>query len=209
MRIRTQLIASAALAGAITLLVAIGLAYVTTQARSGLEEQADAQEVARDVANMLSLTNEFSLFGGERAASQWRVRHAQLLAGVDHAMLRRDPPAPELVELRQNIDDLPGLFEKLSDMVLASPSPLVQRRRDLLLERLLAETQEVVESRHRWAKSSARRRSVTSSAIRPWCWPRRLSCCCCCSRLECWWCDAYSIRWHGFAMRPRRCNRAT
>ena len=155
MRIRTQLIASAILAGVVTLLVGFGLSYVTTQARSGLDEQAEAQQVARDVANMLSLTNEFSLFGGERAASQWRVRHAQLLAAVDHAMLRRTPPEPELVELRNNLDDLPALFEKLAVLVHETPTPLMQRRRDLLLERLLAETQEVVESRHRWATAIA------------------------------------------------------
>ena len=151
MRIRTQLIASAALAALVTVLIVVGLVRVTRQAQAGLDEQAESQQVAREVANMLSLTSEFSVYGGDRAAAQWTTRYAQLVATVDHALQRRDPPAPQLVELRRTIDDLPPLFSKLRDIGQAPDSPLAQRRRDLLLERLLAETQEVVESRHRWA----------------------------------------------------------
>lgn len=151
MRIRTQLIASAALAGLVTLAIALGLVYVTRQARAGLDEQAESQQVARDVANMLSLTNEFSIFGGERATRQWRARHAQLLATIESAMRRHSPPSAELMEVRRDIDDLPTLFDKLAEIGHEPVGPAAQRRRDLLLERLLTETQEVVESRYRWA----------------------------------------------------------
>jgi diguanylate cyclase (GGDEF)-like protein/PAS domain S-box-containing protein len=151
MRIRTQLTAALGLASLVAVLILTGLAHVTRQAQAGLDEQAESQQVARDVANMLLLTNEFSVYGSGRAATQWRARHAQLLSAVDHAMLRHSTPLPELVALRADIDDLSALFDKLAEVDQAPASPLTQRRRDLLLERLLAETHEVVERRHRWS----------------------------------------------------------
>ncbi|MEO8134548.1 MAG: histidine kinase dimerization/phosphoacceptor domain -containing protein [Betaproteobacteria bacterium] len=151
MRIRTQLIASAGLAGLVTMLIGVGLLYVTRQAQAGLDEQSESQQVARDLASMMSLTNEFSLFGGERATAQWRSRHGQLLAAVESAMQRRTPPSAALVELKRGIGDLPSLFEKLVQIGFEPATSIGQRRRDLLLERLLTETQELVESRHRWS----------------------------------------------------------
>lgn len=151
MRIRTQLTAALALASLVAVLILTGLAHVTRQAQAGLDEQAESQQVARDVANMLLLTNEFSVYGSDRAATQWRARHTQLLSAVDHAMLRHSTPLPELAALRADIDDLSALFDKLAEIDQAPASPLTQRRRDLLLERLLAETHEVVERRHRWS----------------------------------------------------------
>ena len=156
MRIRTQLIASTVLAGIVTVLVAVGLWQVTRLAEAGLDELADSEQVAREVANMLSLTNEFTLYGGERAVAQWRSRQVQLLAAVVRATERRTPPSPELVELQRGIGDLPSLFDKLVQIAREPATPLIQRRRDLLLERLLSETQEMVETRHRWSVSIAR-----------------------------------------------------
>ena len=151
MRIRTQLIASTVLAGLVTILIAVGLLYVTRNAQAGLNEQADSEQVALHVANMLSLTNEFTLYGSERAVAQWRARHAQLLAEIAQAMRRRTPPSPELVALQRDIGDLPSLFDKLVQIGQEPVTAPAQRRRDLLLERLLTETQEVVERRHRWS----------------------------------------------------------
>src|SRR5262249_33547991 len=70
---------------------------------------------------------------------------------VDHAVERHETSARELDELRRNIVDLGPLFETLTQIAQQPATPLAQRRRELLLERLLIETQEVVESRHRWA----------------------------------------------------------
>ncbi|HZE92576.1 MAG TPA: histidine kinase dimerization/phosphoacceptor domain -containing protein, partial [Rhizobacter sp.] len=151
MRIRAQLIASTVLAGLVAILVAAGLWYATRQAEAGLNEQADSEQVAQHVANMLSLTNEFTLYGGERAVAQWRSRHEQLQAAVVRAIERRTPPSPALVELQRSIGDLSPLFDKLVQIGRQPVDPLAQRRQDLLLERLLAETQAVLENRHRWS----------------------------------------------------------
>src|SRR5207249_6405161 len=61
MRIRTQLLVSAWLACLLAIMVAGVLFYVTRQARIGLDDQVDAQDVARGVTNLLALSNEFSL----------------------------------------------------------------------------------------------------------------------------------------------------
>ena len=151
MRIRTQLLVSAALACLLAVLVVAALQYIASRAQTGLDDQVDAQEVARDVASLLALTNEFSLYGSGRSVQQWRSRQAQLLSAVDHAVQRHDSRLPELDELRRNIVDLSALFEALLEIGHSPATPLAQRRRELLLERLLSETQEVVESRHRWA----------------------------------------------------------
>ncbi|HTT09385.1 MAG TPA: PAS domain-containing protein [Burkholderiaceae bacterium] len=151
MRIRTQLLVSAALACLLAALVVAASWYVTRQARTGLDDQSDAQGVAREVASLLVLTNEVALYDSARAAAQWRTHHAQLLADVDHAVQRHDPRLPELDHLRSNVVDLSVLFEALVAVSKEPETPLAQRRRQLLLERLLIETQEVVESRHRWA----------------------------------------------------------
>lgn len=151
MRIRTQLIASAALAAAVAVLVVAGLWVVTRQAQALLAEQAESQQVARDLGNLLMLTNEFAVYGGERATVQWRARHALLLATLERTARRHDPPSPPLVELRQEVVDLAPLLEKLVQVAQEPPSPLAARRRELLLERLLIETQNVIENRHRWA----------------------------------------------------------
>lgn len=151
MRIRKQLSLAAAIGGVVALLVVIGLLYVTQRSRHSLDEQARSQEVARGVANMLSLTNEVAVYGSERAATQWRARHAALLASVEAALKSHTAPPQALLELKGNIADLSELFDTLAAIGRDPADTLAQRRRELLLERLLIETQSVVESRHRWA----------------------------------------------------------
>ena len=151
MRIRTQLRLAAVAALALALLVVGCLLYVTQRSRQSLDEQAQSQDVARGVANMLSLTNEVAVYGSERAIAQWRARHAALLAAVDAALRRHTGTSRELLELRSDIAELGDLFETLASVGHDPGDTLAPRRRELLLERLLIETQAAVESRHRWA----------------------------------------------------------
>lgn len=149
MRIRHQLAVSAVIAAVMTGVLVLGLAQAMRVNEAALQQQADAQDVSRDVASLLTLTNEFATYGGERAAAQWRLRHQQLVATVERALERA--PSPALLELRRSIDHLPPLFGKLVEQSAAASSALDQRRHELLVERLLTETQEVIESGHRWS----------------------------------------------------------
>ncbi len=157
MRIRTQLVLSAVFAVLVSLSVIAALFEATRQSQRGIDEQARSQDVVRHIANMLALTNELAVYGGDRIAVQWHARAAQLSEAVAGALHGRDGSEPTLLELQQNIDDLPPLFDKLVEIGRQPPSELGQRRHELLMERMLAETQEVVESRHRWALAIADR----------------------------------------------------
>ena len=163
MRIRTQLAVSAATAVVVTALLVLTLLYVTRLNNAGWAQQAQTQDVARDIAGLLTLTNEFAVYGGERAATQWELQHARLVTTLDAALAHSRPPPISLVELRRNVDHLPPLFEKLAELNVSTPSALQQRKRELLVERLLTETQEVIESRSRWAHelSGQQRRQQT------------------------------------------------
>jgi PAS domain S-box-containing protein len=152
MRVRTQILIVGIVASLVTVALSVGLVYVTRASEAGLQQQAQSQDVARDVASLLTLTNEFAAYGGERAASQWTLRHGQLVSTVESALGQAAPPPAALLELRRNIDHLPPLFDKLVQLSDEPSSSMTQRRRELVIERLLSETQGVIESRHRWTQ---------------------------------------------------------
>ena len=86
MKIRHQLYVAAALAAVATAALLLGLAQAMRINDAGLRQQATSQDMARDIGSLLTLTNEFAAYGGDRAAAQWRLRHAQLLATAEAAI---------------------------------------------------------------------------------------------------------------------------
>ncbi|HEY9108701.1 MAG TPA: PAS domain S-box protein [Roseateles sp.] len=150
MRIRRQLALLAAAALAVTVVMVAGLVEVVRAEAAGLRQQTASQDIARDIGSLLTLTNEFAAYGGERAATQWRLRYGQLLATVNVAVQSGPQPSPHLLELRRSLGTLPQLFERLVEQSEAPPSALAGRRRDLLVERLLTEAQGIIEASHRW-----------------------------------------------------------
>src|SRR5512134_182146 len=151
MRIRTQLLLAAAGAAAVALTVLGSLWYVTHRNAVNLQSQSDGQDIARDVANLLTLTQEYTVYGGDRATQQWRARHAQLRQTVQQALARESTPHPALAEVDQRVADLLPLYDRLVEAYRDDGSDLAQRRRELMVERLVSETQELVDARHRWA----------------------------------------------------------
>ena len=151
MKIRTQLVLSSAIAVLVGLAVIAALVQATRQAQRGLDEQSRSQTIVRQVANMLALTNELAVYGGDRVATQWHLRQTALMSAIDEAIRGDQTAEPTLLELKRNVEDLPPLFDKLVEISRQPATELSKRRRELLMERLLAETQEVIESRHRWS----------------------------------------------------------
>lgn len=159
MKIR-RLLALSMLAGVtVTVLLLGGLVQVIRADADSLRQQVASQDIARDIGSLLTLTNEFATYSGERAATQWRLRHGQLQATVERAMQASPEPSATLSQLRGSIDTLPPLFEKLVEQAGAPQSDLASRRRELLVERLLTETQEIIESSHRWGYEVAARQA--------------------------------------------------
>ena len=151
MRIRTRLLIASALAVLVATGVVLGLVYVTQRSVVTLRAEADSQEIARNVASLLTLTLEATVFGGNRPTTQWHARYQQLVQTVDQALARAAEPHPALIELRDQVADLGPIFDKLAATLREDLSDLSQRRRELILERLVSGSQEVVEARHRWA----------------------------------------------------------
>lgn len=159
MKIRHQLVLTAVLAMAVTGMLILALIQVIRINASGIKQQTESQDIARDIGSLLTLTNEFATYSGERAAMQWRLRHGQLVKTADRAMASDSQRLATLVKLRGNMDTLPPLFEQLVEHAASPPSALTSRRKDLLVERLLIETQEIIESSHRWGLEVAARQA--------------------------------------------------
>ncbi|MFZ2650919.1 MAG: PAS domain-containing protein [Burkholderiaceae bacterium] len=153
MRIRTQMLLAVASAAVLALGVLASLWHVTQNSAAALRSQGDSQEIARNTANLLMLTQEVTVYGGERAAVQWRATHARLARAVDQALARQAGLHSALAAMHQSVHDLLPLYDKLEQAYRADASDLVRRRRELIVERLVNEMQELVDARHRWARS--------------------------------------------------------
>ena len=149
MRIRTLFVLATTGASVVALLVLGSLWYAAERNTATFQAQNDSQEIARGVASLLTLTQEYTVYGGARASSQLRARYAQLVATVDGALARQAMPDPDLQEVRENVLDLLPLYDNLEQAFSAGASDLAQRRRELIVERLVSESQELVEARHR------------------------------------------------------------
>src|SRR5262249_26292118 len=167
MRIPTPLLLAAAIAAVVALMVPGSTGYVTQRSSANLRSQRAGQDVARDVANLLTLTQEYTVYGGDRASEQWHARYARLRQAVDDALARESAPDPALAEVRQRVVDLLPLYEALEKAYRDGDSGLAQRRRELIVARLVSETQELVDARHRWATAvierQAREQSVANA----------------------------------------------
>ncbi len=153
MRIRSQLILALVAALGFVAAVTASLVIVSERGEAMLQAQQGSQEIARDVANLLILTQELTLYAGPRPAAQWRTRHAHLRLSIADPAAAATASSPALAALDQQALQLAGLFSPLLDAMAPEPTPFTERRRSLLLERLLAETQELVELRYSWARS--------------------------------------------------------
>ena len=152
MRLRAQLYIAGAAALVVVVLVTGATQRVSVRGERALRLQAASQEVARNVASLLTLTQEFGLRAQQRPADQWRARHALLLETLDAAIADEKPPAPILLELRAEAVDLFALFRRLESLPAGGDVAFTERRRELILERLLVQAQELVETRYAWAR---------------------------------------------------------
>src|SRR5262245_34448032 len=169
MRIRTQLLLATASAAVVVLIALGSLWYVTERNAANLRAQSESQDIARDVASLLTLTQELTVYGGDRIAEQWHARYALLRQTVEQALAREPAPSAAFVRMREGVLDLLPLYERLEDAYRDGGSDLAQRRRELIVERLVSQTQELVDARHRWATAlverQAREQTVATAIV--------------------------------------------
>ena len=158
MRIRSTLIWTGAGLLLVAALVFALLLWVAREGEHTTQAQQASEEVARSIASLLTLTQEYALFGGARPAQQWRARHAQLMRALDDEAGRgQGAAAAALPPLRAQAAELGKLFARLEPVDRCGADALAGQRQLLLQERLLVETQEMVELRHAWVQQISAR----------------------------------------------------
>jgi len=152
MRIRKTLMLTGGALVAAVALVFCALAWVAYEGQRTTDSQRASQEVARHIASLLNLTQEYTMYGSARPAIQWHARHAQLLAAIDEVPLTDGDSALELLKLKKQATELGSLFARYESAVGGTATAPDPDRRAFLQERLLAELQELVEVRYAWAQ---------------------------------------------------------
>jgi diguanylate cyclase (GGDEF)-like protein/PAS domain S-box-containing protein len=155
MNIRTRVFASAALAIAATLCCAVCLWIGATRSVAADAEQEQVHTTSRAIAGLVTLTNEYALHAEPRAAQQWLQQH-EALASILSAPVQSGDASPARQALRQSAAELPALFRHLTESTAQSAGPLAERRRELLIDQLLARTQALADADYRWSREAAR-----------------------------------------------------
>lgn len=162
MRIRTQLVASIAIATLLCVAMTAGVWRALSVQENFQEAQRRAQVAARESAGLLALTQEFAFYGEERAARQWRKRHAILMDAVSPTALLKETDSTSLRDLRESLTGLPELFREFEVLSKAAEDGLTTRRKQMIVDHLVTNTQVTAEAAYRWAEevTEQRRKSV-------------------------------------------------
>ena len=152
MKIRTQLFASVVIALALAATVGLGVWFSAREQVAAADEQERAQSTAREIAGLLILTQEYVPHLGERAAQQWQQRHAALT----RELAAPSPYGAEVsTELQRQASQLLPLFTRLTELAVAPEIPLTDRRKELLVDRLLGSIQSMSDGAYRWSREAA------------------------------------------------------
>ena len=130
-------------------------------------EQARAHQVAREVSSLLALTHEYILHGEERAQQQWRKRYGTLMQALDVPVdTASEAQRIARAELHDALLTLPELFDGLvSASTSGQPDSLTIRRSELLVDRLLTETQGISEAAFQRESQATEARAVIEGRL--------------------------------------------
>ena len=159
MRLRTQsalMIGVALLCGIVIAATAVRTISIAQRASAA---GVQAREALRHARSLLVLTNEMVRYGHARVAQQWRARQRAMEEAIGLALAAGtsdvDPP-----EVETALAALPNMFDTLVATFDAAPDDvLAQRRRELLLDLLVAEAQSITEEVHHWDTRIEQRRA--------------------------------------------------
>lgn len=157
MRIRTLLTTSVLLA---TLLVLVML-FASWQISFKFKEIFDTEELAHsassDISTLLVLTHEYALYSEVRAARQWLIHHDMIIKQLDIGQHREVAISLDAITQAKS---LAVLFGQLREIASSPQDPLQLRRKQLLLDQLLTNTQILSDAIHRWGDSISAKRHV-------------------------------------------------
>ena len=165
MNIRTRVLVSAALAVAATFCCGVLLWIGASRSVAADAEQERVQAASRAIAGLVTLTNEYALHSEPRAAEQWQRQHEALVLTLSAPVQSGESSAARLA-LRTSIGELRALFRGLTELTAQAAAPLTQRRRDLLVDQLLARTQALTDAAYRWSREAASAEQAARRGLR-------------------------------------------
>ncbi|HEX4917437.1 MAG TPA: ATP-binding protein [Limnobacter sp.] len=140
---------------AATVLV-LGNLFILSEQFKGLARTESAEKVTRLSSSLLALTQEYVLFASPSVKASWEVTHTQLKSALHELEKDRSGPA-DLADMQQALDGLSPIFQDLSSTPVpdSSSGSLEEQRRNLIIERLIGDTQQISESGYAWANMVA------------------------------------------------------
>lgn len=146
MQLRRQFHALIAFAVVLGLVLLALLGWSVQRTRVLLASHEASMDMALEVTGLLVLTQDYLLHEEPRALAQWRARMRRLEQA--HAAAREaDQPGITRLAAAEQVQVLPELFEQLR-MLADAPdlSPLMARRRELAIDRLLGAAQALADN---------------------------------------------------------------
>ncbi|MGY0197597.1 sensor histidine kinase [Leptothrix sp. BB-4] len=151
MRLRTRLQITLATVIAVAVSVCVAIGVMSLRAERLQSALLDAREIGLDLASLQALTLEYALNGENRPVQQWHARLDRLRATAARAggETLRDHPAMQ--QMRERLDDVAQTFALFETVRSDADTLFGQRRLDLLVDHLSAQTQDLIELRHEWS----------------------------------------------------------
>lgn len=143
----------------------MGNLYILNEQFEGLEQTEQVQSITRLSNTLLVLTQEYVLFKSPYVADTWLGTHEEL-QNIIQANAQTELGASELREIQQNLSGLKPLFSELLELDASQEgtAEFVARRENLIVERLISETQNISEMGYLWAnRVNARQESSLRS----------------------------------------------
>lgn len=140
MKLRTQLLVSVAASAVLSVGALFAVLDAANQQQRASQAQGSAQGATHQVLGLITLTQEYARHAELRPARQWHNRHRSVLALLPPAGAGSEG-ADELLAVARN---LPALFSWLQE-IGARDDAFSIRRRELLLDQLLASSQAMSE----------------------------------------------------------------
>ncbi|HEX4879014.1 MAG TPA: ATP-binding protein [Limnobacter sp.] len=142
------------------IVLVLGSLFILSEQFKGLARTERAEQVTRLSSSLLALTQEYVLFASPSVKTSWEVTHSQLKAALD--VLEADRIHPEdLYDMQRLLEGLYPVFQSLAQVQVAdlSANSLEAQQRTLIIERLIADTQEISESGYAWAGQVAQQQA--------------------------------------------------
>ncbi len=163
MRIRSQLIAAVAACVGLSIAAALLISRAAHVEAEASEVQYRAHSASHDVSGLLVLTQEYARHFEDRAAQQWYQRHSSIAATLQSDEARQGGTA--LKELRSVTQALPPLFQRLEELSQGRDA-FTQRRREVLIDQMLTNTQAMSDFAYQWYQEAAQVRHDAEETFR-------------------------------------------